>query len=103
MLDYSIRYNYYVNVLCENKDNPESNCNGKCHLSKVLKDDSSQQEPNEPSLVEYKTMSTEPEVNLLLNEDNRKDESNSTSFFYLITLPVDVYLPIPTPPPQIVS
>ncbi|QAA81670.1 hypothetical protein EI546_07995 [Aequorivita sp. H23M31] len=36
IMDYMINYDYIVNVLCENKDNPEMHCNGKCHLSKEL-------------------------------------------------------------------
>lgn len=37
LLDYSIRYTYYSQVLCENKDNPMMECNGKCAISKELK------------------------------------------------------------------
>lgn len=35
-VDYIINYDYIVNVLCIEKDNPENNCHGKCHLSKEL-------------------------------------------------------------------
>lgn len=36
-LNYYANYDYFVNVLCENKDNPEKPaCNGKCHLKKQL-------------------------------------------------------------------
>lgn len=35
-LNYYVNYDYYVNVLCENKDKPEKKCNGKCHLKKQL-------------------------------------------------------------------
>lgn len=36
-LNYFVNKAYYVNVLCENKDNPEKpGCNGKCHLKKQL-------------------------------------------------------------------
>lgn len=36
VVDYVVNFDYIVNVLCENKDKPEMNCNGKCHLSKEL-------------------------------------------------------------------
>lgn len=36
VVDYVVNYDYIVNVLCENKDKPEMQCNGKCHLSKEL-------------------------------------------------------------------
>lgn len=34
LLDYSLRYSYYVNELCVNQDRPEMQCNGQCHLVK---------------------------------------------------------------------
>lgn len=33
---YLAQFNYYAQVLCENKDKPELNCNGKCALMKEL-------------------------------------------------------------------
>lgn len=33
---YAIRYDYIVNELCVNKDNPQMRCNGKCHLREEL-------------------------------------------------------------------
>jgi len=35
--NYIYQYDYYVNVLCENKEKPELKCNGTCHLAKELK------------------------------------------------------------------
>lgn len=34
--DYIANYKYIVNVLCENKDQPELQCYGKCYLTKQL-------------------------------------------------------------------
>lgn len=36
-ITYKINYNYISTVLCENKENPEMHCDGKCHLKKELK------------------------------------------------------------------
>lgn len=36
-LEYLINYDYIKNELCENKDVPESNCNGMCHVKKQIK------------------------------------------------------------------
>jgi hypothetical protein len=36
-LSYKLNYNYIAKVLCENKDKPQMNCKGKCHLNKELK------------------------------------------------------------------
>lgn len=34
--EYVIYYDYIKNELCVNKDKPELQCNGKCHLAKEL-------------------------------------------------------------------
>jgi hypothetical protein len=36
VIDYVVNYEYISTVLCENKDKPELNCCGKCHLKKEL-------------------------------------------------------------------
>jgi hypothetical protein len=36
VIDYIVNYEYISTVLCENKDKPELNCCGKCHLKKEL-------------------------------------------------------------------
>lgn len=35
-LEYATFYDYIKNELCENKDAPELQCNGKCHLAKQI-------------------------------------------------------------------
>lgn len=35
-VEYIINYDYIVNELCENKDKPQLNCDGKCYLAKQL-------------------------------------------------------------------
>jgi Na+-transporting NADH:ubiquinone oxidoreductase subunit NqrF len=37
VLNYLANTSYYSTELCENKNAPELNCNGKCHLSKEIK------------------------------------------------------------------
>ena len=46
VLDYMANYDYIVNTLCENKDKPEMECNGKCHLSKELAKEAGTDEKN---------------------------------------------------------
>jgi len=36
VLEYIVFYDYIKNELCENKENQELECNGKCHLTKEL-------------------------------------------------------------------
>ena len=36
-LEYAVNYDYITKVLCENREKPELNCHGSCHLSKEIK------------------------------------------------------------------
>jgi len=36
LLEYAAFYDYIKTELCENKDAPELQCNGKCHLAKQI-------------------------------------------------------------------
>ncbi|SFS70691.1 hypothetical protein [Lutibacter maritimus] len=38
IMEYYANYNYIATVLCENKDKPYLECNGKCYLQKQLKE-----------------------------------------------------------------
>ena len=37
VINYYINYDYIIAELCENKDKPVLQCNGKCHLTKEIK------------------------------------------------------------------
>lgn len=43
-LDFEIRRNYIVANLCENRNRPQLNCNGKCYLAKRIADAKKQEE-----------------------------------------------------------
>jgi hypothetical protein len=34
ILDYAVNYQYISTQLCENRDQPELRCNGKCYVKK---------------------------------------------------------------------
>lgn len=36
VIEYVVLYDYIKNELCINKDKPEMQCNGKCHLKKEM-------------------------------------------------------------------
>ena len=36
VMDYVVNYEYIATELCENRSQPELNCNGKCHLKKEM-------------------------------------------------------------------
>lgn len=44
--EYISNYDYIKNVLCENKDRPMLNCDGKCYLSKLLAEENEQNQKN---------------------------------------------------------
>ena len=46
VVEYVVNYDYIVNVLCENKDKPELQCNGKCYLMTKLAQETEQQKEN---------------------------------------------------------
>lgn len=56
VVEYVVNYDYIVNVLCENKDKPEMQCNGKCHLTKELAKEAGTEDKNPFS---GKTLKTE--------------------------------------------
>ncbi|WP_343487255.1 hypothetical protein [Allomuricauda sp. d1] len=44
--EYIINYDYIVTNLCENRDRPQLQCDGKCYLAKMLAEESGQQQDN---------------------------------------------------------
>lgn len=48
--DYFVRFDYYSTVLCENQDEPEMQCHGKCQLA--VEKEEPQQAPK-PQLKEF--------------------------------------------------
>ncbi|SDS40118.1 NLPA lipoprotein [Polaribacter sp. KT25b] len=87
-LRVSITYLYYnldtkgfIEAYCENKDKPELQCNGKCHLKKVTK--TTDEEKNQPiQLIDFKDI-------LLYNQNISSHEIDTnifqtkSNFFYL--------------------
>jgi len=65
VIDYVVNYHYFATVLCENKDKPQLNCCGKCHLKKELAKASEGEKPNSSD----KKDNTKQEVEVLFYED----------------------------------
>lgn len=47
-LEYQINLEYYQEVLCENRDRPKLNCDGKCYLAKQLQEAAESALPEAP-------------------------------------------------------
>lgn len=63
-LDYVMNYHYIATELCENKNKPELECNGKCHLKKEL---AKAYKNDIPSSNEKKTETTETVILFIVN------------------------------------
>ena len=46
LAEYAVNYDYIVENLCENRDTPSLNCDGKCYLAKQLAKESEGSEKN---------------------------------------------------------
>lgn len=46
LAEYTVNYDYIVTELCENKDEPELQCNGKCYLTEQLAKEAAGEEEN---------------------------------------------------------
>jgi len=44
MIDFALNQKEIAEEFCENKDKPKMNCDGKCHLSKMLVEQSTEEE-----------------------------------------------------------
>lgn len=49
---YTLDIDSFIEQLCENKDRPQLQCNGKCYLSKMLQEDS-KEEPFSTAFIEW--------------------------------------------------
>ena len=48
MVDYAMRYKEYSEQLCENRNNPDSQCKGSCQISRILQGEDPAQKPALP-------------------------------------------------------
>lgn len=48
---YQANYDYYAEVLCENKDKPELHCDGKCYFAKQLAQEENYGKDTEPPVL----------------------------------------------------
>jgi hypothetical protein len=46
IMEYVANYDYIANVLCENRDKPKLQCNGKCYLAKQLEKEQKERDKN---------------------------------------------------------
>ncbi len=54
VFDFKINQDFIAEVLCINKDEPTSGCNGKCHLAKQLKKVDPNDQDDKPDKINQK-------------------------------------------------
>jgi len=91
-LRVSITFAYYkldpigfIEVLCENKDKPELQCNGKCHLKKIAESQDSNKKTPE-SIVDFKNLILvsypKEDIKLCVASSSKKQLPNSYKNLY---------------------
>lgn len=80
MTNYLVQYNYYAEVLCENQDKPEMECNGKCALMQELDMADDGNQPQAPSLPKLKVTETPAIMPNTLVVFNSLEISNAVLF-----------------------
>jgi len=97
---YKLNKNFIVDELCENKNKPEMNCDGKCYLGKQMdKQTGADSEPDNQVIL-----SNIHELPHILLQTNNSPTNFprviSYSTFYQIT--TDLITDVHTPPPKLV-
>lgn len=98
-IDYTIHYQYISKVLCENKDKPMMNCNGKCYLNKQLKQSSNQEAQNNTNT--YKVLQEEIQTENYQYSIPSYYQIRSIATYFYSKNTLAVFLKQPTPPPQL--
>ena len=102
VFNYIVNYEYISQELCENKDNPELHCNGKCYLIKQTRALQEEQEEKEAVISE------------ILNLQYTTSEAFSYELISLVNVELynvfpytekdySVYTDLITPPPKSIS
>ncbi len=87
-LRVALTYTYYeldpigfIENLCENKDQPELQCNGKCHLNKVSKSQNKEQKTPE-SIIDFKEiiLYPNPVVDVILSDKDYTKKQGSIAY-----------------------
>ena len=77
-LDFEIRRDYIVANLCENRNRPQLNCNGKCYLAKKIAEAKKQEEKQAESDFLAKLLAVSTDMPHLTSPYNNTNELNFT-------------------------
>ena len=99
VFEYITNYKYISEELCENKDRPELECNGKCYLIKQTRAQSEDREEKEAVISERLNLEYFAFDNFSFEVSNIEELDYSLVFLYCET-EYSVYSKLPTPPPK---
>lgn len=54
LINFKLHQAYIASVLCENRDKPEMQCNGNCHLKKELRKNDEREQKQQPPNLELR-------------------------------------------------
>ena len=100
MMEYYANYDYIATVLCENRDRPYLECNGKCYLQKQIKENNtSNHDHNSPiPAIDLKDYPVSPLEFYTYNFND--EEPNFTMVNSSVKIYQDEYLSTFLQPPQ---
>jgi len=85
VLDYVVNYDYITKVLCENKEKPELQCNGKCHLMKELAKEFENEKPiqNNKKIAssDFEVLFFQEIISLQFTQGNVHDKAITLDFY----------------------
>lgn len=99
--EYIISYDYIVTNLCENRDRPQLQCDGKCYLAKLYARESSEHHKNpfaEERMVEMNLFLLEDPIIEINNTTNRPMFDKGFADLYKNVLPFILVSEIIQPP-----
>jgi|LGVD01.1.fsa_nt_gb hypothetical protein len=102
VFNYIANYEYISQELCENKDKPELECNGKCYLLKQTRALEEEQEEKEATISEILNLEYSTSDTFSYSLSNIIEIDLIDSFEYK-TKVYSVYSEFPTPPPKYIS
>ncbi len=99
LIEYYANYNYIATVLCENKDRPYLECNGKCYLEKQLKETDHSNHDHKSTIpsIDFKDYPVSP-LDQFSYKTKEFNYQNSTQFFVDKYTTQDFYKSIFKPP-----
>jgi hypothetical protein len=82
IIEYYANYDYIATVLCENKDKPYLECNGKCYLEKQLKETNHQNHDHKSTIpqISLEDYPISP-INYFTYQIKQLQQINSESLF----------------------